>query len=298
VSRSVVSRWSTRTSPQRHRGSGGHNRISAYQENAIIKTLKRHPGSMTVTEAAQHHKVSRWVIYRIAKAMHWKTYVVPQHPSLSEAQKQKRLMFAQSCLDQERKWDNAVFIDETSFEVGGGTGGKRRVLAPNRESVVADEFIAHPGKVHALGAICSQGQVALHLFTGIMDAERFQTMFETFIVPRADAVFGDRSWYLVMDSDPKHTAKSTVSALQTAGVEFIPKSEWPARSPDLNPIEHVWSRIKGIVRKKRPNTMRRLKDVVRHAWHHLPASLIGQLVESMHSRLTAVVKAHGAHTRY
>jgi transposase len=297
-SKSFVNRWSKRTDPRRHTGSGGLNLISAYKQNAIKKTLTKKPGTMTVSEVAQHHGVSRSVIYRIARDMHWKTYVAKQSQTPTPAQRKKRLAFAKAWLENEREWDRAVFIDETSFEVGGGTGGKRRVLAPNRESVVPDEIIDHPTKVHALGAICSQGPVALHLFTGNLDAKRFQAMLTAFVIPRADAVFGDRSWYLVMDSDPKHTAGSTVSALQSAGVEFIPKSDWPARSPDLNPIEHVWAQIKRIVRKERPKSQYTLKSTVRREWDDLALPFIHNLVESMPSRLKAVIKRRGARTKY
>lgn len=73
VPRAVVDLWTSRTSPQRLVGSGGRTKIGTFKEDAIKRTLTQTAGTMTVTEVARHHRVSRHVIYRIAGAMRWKT---------------------------------------------------------------------------------------------------------------------------------------------------------------------------------------------------------------------------------
>ncbi len=52
--------------------------------------------------------------------------------------------------------------------------------------------------------------------------------------------------------DPKHTAKITKEWLQDNSVNVL---EWPSQSPDLNPIEHLWSDLKMAVHRRSPSNL-------------------------------------------
>ena len=75
---------------------------------------------------------------------------------------------------------------------------------------------------------------------------------------------------------------------------------WPAHSPDLNVIKHVWSRIGLEVKKMHPppTTLVQLEQNLITAWNNIPQADIARLVHSMRRRCAAVIDANGGNTRY
>ncbi len=75
---------------------------------------------------------------------------------------------------------------------------------------------------------------------------------------------------------------------------------WPAQSPDLNPIENIWSILKKKLRERsvHPSNAEELFEVLCNIWSALPDSLFSTLVDSMTRRVTAVVDNEGCPTKY
>ncbi len=71
-----------------------------------------------------------------------------------------------------------------------------------------------------------------------------------------DQLFKDADFIFQQDLAPAHTAKSTKSWLNDHGVGVL---DWPANSPDLNPIENLWGIVKRKMRNKRPQNADELK---------------------------------------
>ena len=84
--------------------------------------------------------------------------------------------------------------------------------------------------------------------------------------------------------------------------------EWPANSPDLNPIEHVWSHIKRELHHQYPDTCHLkgspdvirgiLKERIHKIWWDIGPALLKSLIGSMPHRVRAVVDARGNVTGY
>ena len=80
----------------------------------------------------------------------------------------------------------------------------------------------------------------------------------------------------------------------------IVRMEWPARSPDLNPIEHAWDMLQTAVssRPVQPASVQELRQALLEEWDQIPQYKIRRLISSMRRRCQAVIEARGHHTRY
>ena len=76
--------------------------------------------------------------------------------------------------------------------------------------------------------------------------------------------------------------------------------EWPAQSPDLNPIEHLWEHLKRQLRKysEPPKGVWELWERTKEEWEKITPEVCQNLIESMPRRVEAVIKAKGGHTKY
>ena len=99
------------------------------------------------------------------------------------------------------------------------------------------------------------------------------------------------------DNDPKHISRLARQWFQDHNVELL---DWPAQSPDLNPIEHLWNHLKRQLNGSecQPKGMHELWERVETEWNKIPQEVCEGLVESMPQRIEEVLKAKGGYTRY
>ncbi|GBN91999.1 hypothetical protein AVEN_73027-1 [Araneus ventricosus] len=74
--------------------------------------------------------------------------------------------------------------------------------------------------------------------------------------------------------------------------------DWPARSPDLNPIEHVWDALGRAIATHNPppRTIQEMKTALLNEWDQLPQEMINCLISSMKSHCKACIPVRQDHT--
>ena len=125
-----------------------------------------------------------------------------------------------------------------------------------------------------------------------MDSTGYQL---TILRPHAAFLKGPGVVFM-QDGASCHTSRSTLRFLKNQRVSLLP--DWPAQSPDLNPVEHCWAWLAKQVSGQAFSTTEDLWAALQREWAAAPANLIPSLYGSMVRRLTAVQVAKGGATRY
>lgn len=98
------------------------------------------------------------------------------------------------------------------------------------------------------------------------------------------------------DNATPHTARITNNFFAQNNINVLP---WPAVSPDLNPIEHIWDELGRRVRANHQiNNINDLIQALQVEWRALPNVLIRRYVNSMRNRILECIRKNGGHTRY
>lgn len=131
----------------------------------------------------------------------------------------------------------------------------------------------------------------------IMDKSVYEDILKNHLKKSARKLRLGSNYVFQQDNDPKHTAKTVQEWFRR---NKINKMDWPAQSPDLNPIENLWSELgRKVARRDRaPKNSKELVAILQEEWNAIPKDVTAKLVESMPRRLEAVIAAHGGHTKY
>lgn len=141
----------------------------------------------------------------------------------------------------------------------------------------------------------SQIDFKMKFFAGILDASLYHSILQRQMMPRLQILFPDQNCFFQQDNDPKHTAGINKKYLSNKRIKIM---DWPSQSPDLNPIENLWSILNFNLRNRKPNNEAKLFQCLQDEWNALPINLLQKLADSMPRRCQAVIDAKGYSTKY
>ena len=242
---------------------------------------------------------TRLVNYRLLNAGYLARRPV-RKPLLQRRHRQARFVWARGHLNwRDGHWQHVVFSDESRFLLY-RQDGRVRVRRQAHEALL-DECVlprvqAGGGGVTIWGAFHSRGKSELHVLDGNMDQYQYIRVLETKMLPFARRDF-QANFVFQDDNAPAHRARRVMDFLENENVQHM---DWPAMSPDLNPIENLWSEIsRGLNNMDNPPTnVAELTQAVVDIWRDIPDQKLSTLVLSMPRRLRAVYNARGGHTKY
>ncbi len=169
-------------------------------------------------------------------------------------------------------WRGVLFTDESRFSLYRSDGWQRvwHHVGERFADVNVVDRVAHSGGgVMVWAGICYGQRTQVHFIDGILNAQSYHDeILRPIVVP----FIHDHHLMLQHDNARPHVA-------------------WPAYSPDMSPIEHVWDALDRHIRQRVPvpANIQQLRTAIEEEWTNIPQATINNLINSMRRRWQMVV---------
>ena len=197
------------------------------------------------------------------------------------------------------QWSNVLFTDESRFTVDHADGGLRvwrGVGQRNNPQFTVGVNRWGGGSVMVWAGISIVERTQLHIVQGNMNAQYYRdNILQSIVLPIRNRL-GDR--FCLMDDNARpHRARIITTFLDDNEIQRL---EWPAMSPDLNPIENIWGILGRRVRNHNPpiSSVQTLTAALLEEWDNIEQAVIRNTISSMRRRCMECVNVNGASTHY
>ena len=307
VSTAAISRLRSRHRPYLKKAPGGRpSKLSDHDTRYALRLIGtgKADNAVQVTKSLQNitnQPLTAQTVRNHLKEMGMKAVVKKKWPKLSPKHRREQLDFALAHKEWTvEDWKKVVWSDETKINRLGSDG--RKWVWKKAGEGLSDRLVEGTrkfggGSVMVWGCMTWDGVYACKI-DGKMDGALYVQILEDelqasigfFNKTKDDIIFQQ-------DNDPKHRCKKASQWFQDHEYDVM---LWPAQSPDLNPIEHLWGTLKRRLAgyEEEPKGILELWDRVQVEWEKIQPEVCQNLIESMPRRMEAVMKAKGGYTKY
>ncbi|GFX16631.1 transposable element Tcb2 transposase [Trichonephila clavipes] len=220
---------------------------------------------------------------------------------LNGRQRRNRLCWAREHVSwTQQQLASVLFTDESRFTMESDSGRLliwREQRTRYHQSNTVERHSYRGGGILVWAGISLGGHTDLHVFHGgtVTGLRYRDEILDPYVRPYAAAIGND---FILMDDNARpHRARIVEEYLEDHGLE---RMKWPARSPDLNPIEHLWDYLGREVAALNPppRSLHELKQSLLCVWSSLPIPVSDNLINSMGNRCRQCIQVRGGHIPY
>jgi transposase len=282
------------TNSLKHRGGNGRPRVLSEIEKIAIGQYIRRNNEITINEIKEklsttyRSTVSASIIRRHLHRCGYRNILPRKTHILTVDDKQKRVQWAKKHKDDD--FTHTIFTDESSFQLYRNTV-RRWSKCPHNE---VKPIPKNRQKVHVWGALSTEGVLNCHTFKCNLDGEYYVNILKNYLLPAARRQF-HRNWRLQQDNDPKHRSNICKKFIH----DYVPELlDWPSNSPDVNPIENIWSIVKRKVEKRKPKNIDELERFLVTEFKNMDINIVNNCVMSMRDRCLSLISSKGERIKY
>jgi len=296
----------------------GRPRKWTLRDVRVLKRLVRQNRRTSWRQMALFHArrigLSARTLRRILAKFDYKKHLAVRKPALTAKHVRARLQFARAHRDwTPEDWARVVWSDETAVTQSDSQVRRWVFRLPTEKlhkDCVQGTRKGPSIKVMAWGCFYGRTKGPLvrmegGLIMGRMYADLLSTVLLPFMEEHSDALPLAKPLIFMHDNAPVHTARVAKAVLADDGVEVM---EWPAQSPDLNPIENIWHTLKYRFHQRNPDMMlekggvavvqEKIWAALEEVWAGFTEEDFEKVWKSMPGRMEAVIKAKGLWTKY
>ncbi len=290
-------------------GSGAKKKLSLRAERALVRTALKEP-RMTLKALASpsksgqqlnHHTVAK-VLKRYEKAKRRPR----KKPYLNLLHKKKRRAHCRDELATRRNPRRVCWSDEVTFHIGEDGSTFYIIRGAGRDEEYKEQnlrpsFKSGRESVGVWACFCGDeiGPIYILPKKENMNSKRYHWVLQHHFIPfynRMREKYGDEVC-MQQDNASWHTAKLITRYLESKGITMM---SHPPQSPDLNPIENVWKRLKDRLGKRKHRLRNRpdFTEALLEEWEEMDKNFLLKLCDSMPRRYKACLKNKGGATKY